>query len=81
MAGDDDENANTERTTSDEIFLISFQSTKKQTNKRKKETGNVNRKSEALVGREQYFYYFGQYRAPPPTPFSTRRPLTCPSVP
>lgn len=36
MAEDDDENANTERATSDEIFLISFQ---KKTNKQKKKQG------------------------------------------
>lgn len=53
------------RTTSDEIFLISFQSTKKQTNKQKKETGNVNRKSEALVGREPYFLFVLDNTPPP----------------
>lgn len=59
MAEDDEENANTERTRSDDIFRISFQSKKKQ-------AGNVNRKSAG--GERTICLHFGQHRSPPTLP-------------
>lgn len=69
MAEDDDVNVNTERTTSDEISGISFQS------KKKKKVWSAGEKRTICLR-------FGQHRASTSLPpLSTRRPLTCAVTP